>query len=38
MITTLIWYLQDRVNEVLSASAHAGLISLAGQHIARRAG
>jgi hypothetical protein len=29
MITTLIWYMQDRMNEVLSPSAHAALISLA---------
>ena len=29
MITTLIWYMQDRMNEVLSPSAHACLISLA---------
>ena len=29
MITTLIWYMQDRMNEVLSSSAHAPLISLA---------
>ena len=29
MITTLIWYMQDRMNEVLSPTAHASLISLA---------
>ena len=29
MITTLVWYMQDRMNEVLSPSAHAALISLA---------
>ncbi|WP_287925055.1 glutathione S-transferase family protein [Diaphorobacter sp.] len=29
MITTLIWYMQDRMDEVLSPSAHAALISLA---------
>lgn len=29
MITTLVWYMQDRMNEVLSPSAHVGLISLA---------
>ena len=29
MITTLIWYLQDRMNEVLSPTAHAALITLA---------
>lgn len=29
MITTLIWYLKDRMGEVLSPSAHAALISLA---------
>ena len=29
MITTLIWYMQDRMNEVLSPSDHAALISLA---------
>ena len=29
MITTLIWYMQDRMGEVLSPSAHAALISLA---------
>jgi glutathione S-transferase len=28
MITTLIWYMQDRMNEVLSPSAHADLITL----------
>lgn len=31
MITTLIWYMQDRMDEVLSPSAHAALISLAEQ-------
>ncbi len=29
MITTLIWYLQDRMDEVLSQTDHASLISLA---------
>ena len=29
MITTLVWYMQDRMDEVLSPSAHAGLIALA---------
>jgi glutathione S-transferase len=29
MITTLVWYMQDRMNEVLSPSAHAALITLA---------
>jgi glutathione S-transferase len=29
MITTLIWYMQDRMDEVLSPAAHAPLISLA---------
>lgn len=29
MITTLIWYMQDRMDEVLSANDHAALISLA---------
>ena len=29
MITTLIWYMQDRMDEMLSPSAHAALISLA---------
>ncbi|RZL65994.1 MAG: glutathione S-transferase family protein [Variovorax sp.] len=29
MITTLIWYMQDRMDEVLSPAAHASLISLA---------
>jgi glutathione S-transferase len=29
MITTLIWYLRDRMDEVLSPTAHAGLIALA---------
>ncbi|MBV8619496.1 MAG: glutathione S-transferase family protein [Curvibacter sp.] len=29
MITTLIWYLRDRLNEVLSSTAHASLIALA---------
>jgi glutathione S-transferase len=29
MITTLIWYMQDRMDEVLSPTAHASLISLA---------
>jgi glutathione S-transferase len=29
MITTLIWYMQDRMDEVLSPSAHASLIALA---------
>jgi glutathione S-transferase len=29
MITTLIWYLQDRMDEVLSPSDHAALIALA---------
>lgn len=29
MITTLIWYLRDRLNEVLSSPAHASLIALA---------
>jgi len=29
MITTLIWYMQDRMDEVLSCTAHATLISLA---------
>jgi glutathione S-transferase len=29
MITTLIWYLQDRMDECLSSSAHAPLIGLA---------
>ncbi|RFO96799.1 glutathione S-transferase family protein [Rhodoferax lacus] len=31
MITTLIWYMQDRMDEVLSPTAHANLITLA-QH------
>lgn len=31
MITTLIWYMQDRMDEVLSPTAHAPLIALA-QH------
>ena len=31
MITTLIWYMQDRMDEVLSPTAHATLITLA-QH------
>jgi len=31
MVTTLVWYMQDRMDEVLSPSAHAALISLA-QH------
>lgn len=31
MITTLIWYMQDRMDEVLSPEAHAPLIALA-QH------
>lgn len=31
MITTLIWYMQDRMDEVLSATTHAPLIALA-QH------
>jgi glutathione S-transferase len=31
MITTLIWYMQDRMDEVLSPDAHAPLIALA-QH------
>jgi glutathione S-transferase len=31
MITTLIWYMQDRMDEVLSATDHAPLIALA-QH------
>ena len=29
MITTLIWYMQDRMEEVLSPTAHAALITLA---------
>ena len=29
MITTLIWYMQDRMDEVLSPTAHASLITLA---------
>jgi glutathione S-transferase len=29
MITTLIWYMQDRMDEVLSPNAHARLIALA---------
>ncbi len=29
MITTLIWYMQDRMDEVLSLTDHAGLIALA---------
>ena len=29
MITTLIWYMQDRMDEVLSHTTHADLISLA---------
>ena len=29
MITTLIWYMQDRMDEVLSPTAHASLINLA---------
>ncbi len=29
MITTLIWYMQDRMDEVLSPTAHAALIALA---------
>ena len=29
MITTLIWYMQDRMDEVLSPNAHASLITLA---------
>lgn len=29
MITTLVWYMRDRMNEVLSPSAHAALITLA---------
>lgn len=29
MITTLIWYMQDRMDEVLSVTAHAPLIALA---------
>ncbi len=29
MITTLIWYMQDRMDEVLSPTAHAPLIALA---------
>ena len=29
MITTLIWYMKDRMNEVLSHTTHAGLINLA---------
>lgn len=29
MITTLVWYMQDRMDEVLSPSAHASLIALA---------
>lgn len=29
MITTLIWYMQDRMDEVLSPAAHARLIALA---------
>lgn len=29
MITTLIWYMQDRMGEVLSRTAHAALIALA---------
>jgi glutathione S-transferase len=29
MITTLIWYMQDRMNEVLSPTAHTALIALA---------
>ena len=32
MITTLIWYMQDRMDEVLSPSAHAALISLGPVH------
>lgn len=31
MITTLIWYMQDRMDEVLSPTAHAPLIDLAEQ-------
>jgi glutathione S-transferase len=31
MITTLIWYMQDRMDEVLSLTDHAGLIALARQ-------
>jgi glutathione S-transferase len=29
MITTLVWYLQDRLDEVLALPAHAALVSLA---------
>jgi glutathione S-transferase len=29
MITTLVWYMQDRMNEVLSPAAHASVITLA---------
>lgn len=29
MITTLVWYMRDRMDEVLSPSAHAALIALA---------
>lgn len=29
MITTLIWYMRNRMDEVLSPSVHAALISLA---------
>lgn len=31
MITTLIWYLQDRMDEVLSPTAHAPLLALAAR-------
>jgi glutathione S-transferase len=31
MITTLIWYMQDRMDQVLSSEAHAPLIALARQ-------
>jgi glutathione S-transferase len=31
MITTLVWYMQDRMDEVLSSVDHAGLIALARQ-------
>jgi glutathione S-transferase len=31
MVTTLIWYMQDRMDEVLSPTAHTPLIALAGQ-------
>jgi glutathione S-transferase len=30
MITTMVWYMQDRMDEVLSPAAHAALIALAG--------